>query len=286
MAMPRHAPEAGFGSDMLDAMNTPARGAGPAIKCTRVCGALTAALLGSSTTQAAPEEIQVYMNEMDAPGEVGLDLHNNYVLSGSPDLDYPGAQGSLHRYRLTPEFSYGLTPTIDLGAYLPLLTVADGGKLSAEGIKFRIKVIPEKSFAANTWWGLNLEVGKVSHALDVNPWNAELKSIIGGRHGKWLLAANANVDFVVSGPQPGPVTLDVDAKIAYSVSPGTQLGVETYSGLGALSHPGKLRDEDQVIYVVADTSVGKWDLDIGLGRGFGGSRDSWILKAIVGVPLK
>ena len=243
-------------------------------------------LLGAATARAAPEEIQVYMNEMDAPGEVGLDLHNNYVLSGSSELDYPGAQGSLHRYRLTPEFSYGLTPTIDLGAYLPLLTVADGNGLSAEGIKFRIKYIPAKSFAENTWWGFNFEVGKVSHALDINPWNAELKSIIGGRHGKWLLAANANVDFVVSGPQPGPVTLDVDAKIAYSVSPGTQLGVETYSGLGALSRLGNLRNEDQAIYVVADTSIGKWDLDVGLGRGFGASRDSWVFKAIVGVPLK
>ena len=271
---------------MLDAMKTHPRNADTAMKCAMACGVLAAALLGSPAAQAAPEEIQVYMNEMDAPGEVGLDLHNNYVLSGSSELDYPGAQSSLHRYRLTPEFSYGLTPTIDLGAYLPLLTVADGNGLSAEGIKFRIKYIPAKSFAANTWWGFNFEVGKVSHALDINPWNAELKSIIGGRHGKWLLAANANVDFVVSGPQPGPVTLDVDAKIAYSVSPGTQLGVETYSGLGALSRLGNLRNEDQAIYVVADTSIGKWDLDIGLGRGFGASRDSWVFKAIVGVPLK
>ena len=31
------------------------------------------------------------MNEMDVPGEFGLDLHNNYVLSGSPALEYPGA---------------------------------------------------------------------------------------------------------------------------------------------------------------------------------------------------
>jgi len=245
----------------------------------------TAALLDAATARAAPEEIQVYMNEMDVPGEFGLDLHNNYVLSGSPSPEYPGAQASVHRYRLTPEFSYGLTPAIDLGAYLPLLTLTDQGKLSAEGIKFRVKYIAAKSFAENTWWGLNFEVGKVSHALDINPWNAELKAIVGGRFGKWLLATNVNVDFVVSGPQPGPVTLDVDAKVAYSVSVKTRLGVETYSGLGPLSRLGRLRGEDQVIYVVADTSMGKWDLDVGLGRGFGASQDSWVFKAIVGVPI-
>jgi hypothetical protein len=244
-----------------------------------------AALLVATAAAAAPEEIQVYMDEMDAPGEFGLDLHNNYVLSGSGVPDYPGAQASLHRYRLTPEFSYGLTPAVDLGAYLPLLTVADGGGLAAEGIKFRIKFIAPKSFAANTWWGLNLEVGKVSHALDINPWNAELKTIVGGRFGKWLLAANANVDWVVSGPHPGPVTLDVDAKVAYGVGAKTQLGLETYSGLGPLGHAGGLQDEEQFVYLVADTGIGKWDLDLGLGRGFGASQDRWVFKAIVGVPI-
>jgi len=243
-------------------------------------------LLGAATARAAPEEIQVYMNEMDAPGEFGLDLHNNYVLSGAGEPEYPGAQASLHRYRLTPEFSYGLTPTIDLGAYLPLLTLADTGKVSAEGIKFRIKYIAAKPFAANTWWGLNLEVGKVSHALDINPWNAELKTIVGGRFGKWLLAANVNIDAVVSGPHPGGAGLDVDAKLAYSVTPDTQLGVETYSGMGALSHPGGLSREEQFVYLVADTTIRNFDLDIGIGRGFGGSADRWVFKAIVGIPLQ
>lgn len=243
-------------------------------------------LLGATTARAAPEEIQVYMNEMDVPGEFGLDLHNNYVLSGSPALEYPGAQQSLHRYRLTPEFSYGLTPSIDLGAYLPLLTLTDQSKLTAEGIKLRVKYVAPKSFAGNTWWGLNLEVGKVSRALDINPWNAELKTIVGGRSGKWLLAANLNLDFVVSGPQPGPATLEFDAKVAYSVGAKTQLGVETFSGLGPLSRPGSLQGEEHVAYFVADTSIGKWDLDLGLGRGFGASQDHWVFKAIVGVPIK
>jgi hypothetical protein len=178
-------------------MRTLLRRAATAFAC---CGA--GAFLCAATAQAAPEEIQVYMNEMDLPGEFGLDLHNNYVLSGSRALEYPGAQASLHRYRLTPEFSYGLTPTIDLGAYLPLLTLTEQGQPSAEGLKVRIKYIAARSFAENTWWGLNLEVGKVSHALDINPWNAELKTIVGGRYGKWLLAGNASLDFVVSGPQP------------------------------------------------------------------------------------
>jgi hypothetical protein len=91
-------------------------------------------ILGPAATQGAPETIQVYMDEMDAPGKVGLDLPNNYVLCGSSALENSGAQDPVHRHRLTPEFSYGLTPTVELAAYVPLLTLPEARHLSAEDI--------------------------------------------------------------------------------------------------------------------------------------------------------
>jgi hypothetical protein len=115
-------------------------------------------------------------------------------------------------------------------------------------------------------WGLNVEVGEVSHALDIDPWNAELRAIVGGPSGLWLPAANSNVDIVISGPRPGPVTLDVDAKVSYRVGDRTRLGLETSSGLGALSRLGNLRNECQSIDGVIDTTIGKWDLDVGLEK--------------------
>ncbi|MHB1099376.1 MAG: hypothetical protein ACYCZR_07455, partial [Burkholderiales bacterium] len=57
------------------------------------------------------------MDEMDEPGKFGLDLHNNYVFSGSGVPNYSGAVPPVHVYRLTPELSYGLTPSFELGAY-------------------------------------------------------------------------------------------------------------------------------------------------------------------------
>ncbi len=58
---------------------------------------LAVAPLGSaSSTQAAPEKIQVYLDDATAPGKFGLDLHNNLTLSGSREPDYPGAQAT-HR---------------------------------------------------------------------------------------------------------------------------------------------------------------------------------------------
>src|SRR5215469_15116177 len=41
-----------------------------------------AALLAASRlAHAAPEEIQVYVDDLTPPGRFGMDVHNNYVLS-------------------------------------------------------------------------------------------------------------------------------------------------------------------------------------------------------------
>src|SRR3954467_12908377 len=82
---------------------------------------------------AAPEEIQVYMDELNEPGEIGLDIHNNYVLSGNRYVEYPGEHPSVHRYRFTPEWSLGLTRSFEFGAYLPLATVDHHG-LFVDGV--------------------------------------------------------------------------------------------------------------------------------------------------------
>ena len=50
--------------------------------------------------RAADEEIQVYMDEMDKPGQFGLDIHNNYTLSGSTVPDDPGAQIDVRNWQV------------------------------------------------------------------------------------------------------------------------------------------------------------------------------------------
>ena len=71
----------------------------------------------------------------------------------------------------------------------------------------------------------------------------------------------------------GPVTLDIDTKLTWSATSDRQLGLESYIGLGALSQPGRVRDEEQLLYFTADTHLLRWDLNAGVGRGYGGSSD-------------
>jgi hypothetical protein len=109
----------------------------PELKMSRLAVAI---LLGaaSSLTWAAPEEIQVYMDEMNAPGEFGLDIHQNYVFSGSNVPDYPGAQPPKHGWRVTPELSYGMTSNLELSAYV-LASKDSSGNSEIDGHKVRLK---------------------------------------------------------------------------------------------------------------------------------------------------
>ncbi len=243
------------------------------------------ALAAAGAARAADEEIQVYMDEMSAPGAVGLDLHTNYVLSGDDTPDYPGQQVSLHRFRLTPEFAYGLTPNLELGAYLPLATLDRDGRGLIGGAKARLKFIAPRPSGQSWFWGANFEIGRVRRALDINPWNAELKGIYGVRSGPWTLAFNLNLDWTVSGPAPQPASLELDTKASYRIAKDTSVGFESYNGLGSFKRFGRFGENDQSLYAVVDTALGKWDLNLGVGRGYAASKDGWVVKAVIGVPI-
>jgi hypothetical protein len=242
-------------------------------------------LLASVPAFAAPEEIQVYEDDLDKTGQFGLDVHTNYVLGNHAPPDYLGEQSSEHRFRVTPEFSYGLTSAVELGLYLPLAELDRSDRFTVDGAKARIKYIAPHPAEQSFYYGANFEIGHVDHRLDDNPWNAELKGIAGWRKGPWDLAFNVNLDFAVSGPDKGPATIQLATKVDYKVTDKLALGFESYNGAGTIHHLGQLADAGHSIFATADTSIGLWDLNIGIGRGYSGEPDKWILKVIIGVPI-
>lgn len=233
---------------------------------------------------AAPEEIQVYEDDLDKPGQYGLDVHLNDVLQNDAPPDYPGEEPSVHRIRVTPEWSYGLTQNIELGLYLPLATY-DDNRFDLGGSKVRIKYIAPHPATQSWYWGANFEIGYQDHLLDNNPWNAELKGIVGWRKGPWDVAFNTNVDFVVSGPQPGEPTVQLATKVSYKLVPNWAVGFESYDGAGDFHHLGTFPGSGHSIYAAADGTIGLWNLNLGIGRGYSGEPDQWIVKAIVSVPI-
>lgn len=255
----------------------------PELKISRLVAAI---LLGaaSSLTWAAPEEIQVYMDDMNAPGKFGLDVHNNYVFSGSNVPDYPGAQPPRHVLRVTPELSYGMTSNLELGAYV-LASRDSSGNSAIDGHKVRLKYIAPKYPNQGYFLGANLEIGRVAYRINENPWNGELKGIFGYRCDRWIFAFNPNIDWKISGPVSSPTTFHMDSKISYKTDHDYKVGIESYNEFGEIRYMGHLNQQSQTLYSVIDASMHGWDLNVGLGRGLSSVSDRLLLKVIVSVPI-
>src|SRR5881409_1937840 len=112
-----------------------------------------------TATAALSDEIQVYTDDINAPGEYGLELHVNTTPSGRTTPDYPGEAVPNHGLRITPEFSYGITKTWEAGLYIP--TNRDvSGRFDVAGAKLRLKWLPIRGDDETGGWflGANAEL--------------------------------------------------------------------------------------------------------------------------------
>ena len=226
----------------------------------------------------ASEEIQVYTDDKEEAGEYSIDWHNNYVISGRSTAQYAGEQAPNHIYRLTPEFNLGLSDTLELGIYL-LSTRNTDGQWNGDGFKARLKYIaPHQS--EGMYWGLNFETGKQALAVSQYPRDAELKAILGWNLNNWMVAFNLNTDGSFNSGSGKP-TEDIDFKINYKVAEKTQLGIESYSQLGAYNHFDGFSSNSKVLYAVVDSEVLGHEFNAGIGRGMNDASDKWVLKFIV-----
>jgi hypothetical protein len=233
-------------------------------------------------------EIQVYEAEVNDPGQPSLELHANYTARGDRQPAYPGEVPPDRALRLTLEPALGVTPWLELGAYLQTLAASPGGARYA-GWKARAKLVVPRAEGARFFAGLNVEVGRVPRAVEQQGWANEFRPIFGWSDGTWLLDANPIFGFALDGPDRFRVELSPAAKVAWNTQRGFALGVEWYAELGFADAllPGSR--QPHYLFAVVDLAEvaghpgGPWALSLAAGGGLGSAADQRLLfKAIVG----
>ena len=246
---------------------------------------LAVGLLAAKAALAAPDEIQVYNDDMDDPGKTGIEVHVNFVPKGAKTPAYPGEMLSHHRLQLTPEFSYGLSKEFEAGLYVPFALSSDGN-LYNNGLRARMKYIAEQPEGSPFFWGLNVELGYASKRVSDSSWGMELRPILGMRWNRWTFNINPIVDMPLSKEGIRAAAFEPAVRLSREVSEGLELGIEHYSGLGPLRDLAPSSQWEHSVYAVADIALKKnMDLNIGLGRGYKNSQDEWVMKAIVALPI-
>lgn len=249
---------------------------------------LSLALLGNGPASAAlSDEIQVYTDEINEPGEFGVEVHVITFPRGRKTPDYPGEVTSDHNLFVTAELSWGLTKTIDVGLYLPTVRDHQDGSLALAGAKGRIKWLPIKGDADSGGWfaGANLEIGRVGQRFNQIRSNAELRIMSGWRDPDWLLAFNPVLSWELSDNPSGKTGYGFGAKGTRRVAEGLALGLEYYSDRGFIGQTLPWQEQDNKLFLILDIDRKPWLVNLGIGKGMSNAAEKTTLKAIFELPF-
>jgi len=232
------------------------------------------------------DEIQVYTDDINTPGEWGVELHVNTTPKGISQPTYSGEIMNHHGVRLTPEISYGLTKTLEAGLYIPLVRGSDG-KLYAAGGKVRLKWLPLQAAESGGFFGgINVELSQVKPQFSQSAKSVEMRNILGWKNGQWLVAVNTIFGWDVSpGYTHHSPEFTLATKVSRSVTDSVALGFEYYNGRGRINDTLASSLQDKTVFLVMDYEGKPFNFNFGLGKGITSVSDTWTIKGIVDVPF-
>ena len=218
-------------------------------------------------------EVQVFPDEVLAPGETTVELHNVVLPS------------HLH---LSVEVTRGWTDAFETGVFIETSPSESDQHAALAGFHFRPK------YRFGSWTrvpfhaSLSLEYAFMKQPGDTSFRQALAITPILERHVRGMeVSFNPAIEVGLRGPQAGEAPVfEPSAKVASQLASNVWLGVEYYAETGSIKHFEPLADQHHLIFPALDirTATG-WDLNVGVGRGLTGGSEHWVVKWIVGLRL-
>jgi hypothetical protein len=240
---------------------------------------LAALLLRALPACAQTDEIQVYTGDINAPGQFSVTLHNNYTPIGRTTPAFPRAVIPDHSLNGVPEYAYGVTPWLELGAYLPLYSVTRDGRFLINGSKLRVLLAEPHAGERSFFYAVNFEFSWNACHWATSHWAAEIRPIIGGRAGPIDLIVNPIVDVDFTGI--GALDFAPAVRLAYNFSKTWAAALEHYADYGPVRRFETADRQQQTLFAVADYSGEPVDVELGIGHGFTAASDALILKLML-----
>jgi hypothetical protein len=253
------------------------RGVSPQWALGGVAAACTLWLLFASA-RAQTDEIQVYDATINAPGQFSVDLHNNYTPIGRKQLDFEGGIVPNHTLNGVPEWAYGVTDWLELGAYLPLYSWT-GGRFLIDGAKLRAEFVVPHAQERQFFYGVNFELSFNADQWEPTRESGEIRPILGVRYGPVDLIINPILDTSFQGL--GSLDFAPAARAAYNFSASWAAALEYYGDYGRLSHVEPPREQQQTLFAVIDHKADPVSVEFGIGHGLTMASDALILKMIL-----
>lgn len=229
---------------------------------------------------AQTDEIQVYDAAINSPGQFNLVWHNNYTLNGRREPDFLGGVVPDHSLNGVPEWAYGVTDWLELGAYVPLYSVTnDGRQFLLNGVKLRALFVVPHAHDLGFFYGVNFELSYNSLHWESTRFSGEIRPIIGGRIGAVDLIFNPIIDTSFKGSQA--LDFAPAVRVAYNFSQTWAGALEHYSDFGRIHDFNAPPDQQQTLFAVVDYNGNPNSIEFGVGHGFTAASDKAIIKLMV-----
>ncbi len=233
-------------------------------------------LAPAATARAVdPFEIQVYDGTANAPAVIGLELHTNLVVRGTPSEN--------RQAHFTLEPSIGVFRWWELGGYFQT-ALTSNGSFDYAGVKLRSKFVTPPGWDAHWRLGLNLELSLLPQAFDPDEWGLEIRPIIAWENAHFMFVFNPIVDAALAGPdyRAGPM-FEPALSAAYKFGERVSLGFEYYAALGPFSAILPIDQQEHYVYEVVNVlAIHNVEVNIGFGQGLTSASNPFVAKVILG----
>lgn len=240
---------------------------------------LLATLLGSQGSQAQTDEIQVYDAQIVSQGHFNLTWHNNFTPIGRDTPDFPGAVVADHSLNGVPEWAYGLRDWLELGAYVPIYTLAGSGRLTFDGVKLRTLFVTPHAAERRFFYGVNFEYSYNRPQWEARRFSGEVRPIVGVHLGRVDLILNPILDTEYNGAR----NLDFApaGRIAYNLTERLAVALEQYADFGPVKRLLPGRQQQQTLFATVDFDAGSNGIEFGVGHGFNDASDDLVVKLML-----
>jgi hypothetical protein len=244
------------------------------IRSTLVVSALV--VLAASAHAQQGYEFEVYDTGVLVPGSGELELHTNFVPSGSQLFDDAEGRSTHRAFRSTLEISMALATWLEGSLY----TV--GYAKSGAGIQYVGNRVRFTAGAPSTWnlpfdAGLSQEVGYSRPGFAENRWGYEVAPILRKAVGKVSLLLNPALEHGLD-EESHEWEFEPRARIAYEIGKENELGLEYYSVLGPVTAFDVRSHQLHQLFATGETELpGGTEGSLGIGRGLTRNSDRWVV---------
>lgn len=240
---------------------------------------VTALLLLTTKAQAQQGyEFEVYNASLAAPGTGELELHTNFVASGSQLFDDAEGRATHRAFRSALELSTGLTKWLE-GSLYAVGYARNGAGAQYVGSRARLTAAVPRTWNLPFDLGLSQEVGYARPGFSENRWAYEITPILGREVGRLSLVLNPAFERGFSSNSEHQWEFEPRASLGYAVGDEQAVGLEYYSVLGPVEGFDTRSHQRHQLFATGKTELPSGlEASLGLGRGLTRNSDRWVIS--------